>query len=127
MGFIDEIFFWDGSIVRDKFGERKSYSTSKKDDADLVEFIFTSCGYSVNFRCDIREGIKTNYQLKTNKIQQAIHKPLDNPLTPSIILIELIIPTPAKTVRGTPIHQSKSYKPFRERQIVRRHRKTLYR
>lgn len=71
MVFIDEIFFWDGSIVRDKFGERKSYSTSKKDDADLVEFIFTSCGYSVNFRCDNREGIKTNYQLKTNKIQQA--------------------------------------------------------
>lgn len=71
MVFIDEIFFWDGSIVRDKFGKRKSYSTSKKDDADLVEFIFTSCGYSVNFRCDNREGIKTNYQLKTNKIQQA--------------------------------------------------------
>lgn len=71
MVFIDEIFFWDGSIVRDKFGERKSYSTSKKDDADLVEFIFTSCGYSVNFRCDNRGGIKTNYQLKANKIRQA--------------------------------------------------------
>lgn len=73
--FIDEIFYWDGSLSVGEFSNgrsyiRKTYSTSKKDDADLVQFIFKTSGYGTHFRTDSRETQKDNYQIALTKITQ---------------------------------------------------------
>jgi len=73
--FIDEIFYWDGSLSVGEFSNgrtstRKTYSTSKKDDADLVQFIFKTSGYGTYFRTDSRETQKDNYQIALTKITQ---------------------------------------------------------
>ena len=43
-----------------------------------------------------------------NMMQQEMQSPLDKPFTPSIILMALTMPTPAKSVSGTATHQEKS-------------------
>lgn len=68
---IDEIFNWDGCARIGKFKNiRKCYSTSKKDDADFISFVFSSMGYGVNFREDKR-GLETNYVLSPTTIRNA--------------------------------------------------------
>lgn len=75
---IDEIFYWDGSVQENIFDDgrtslRKSYSTSKKDDADFISFVFSSMGYGVNFREDRRKNKnnKVNYLLAITGIKSA--------------------------------------------------------
>lgn len=65
---MDEILLWDGSLVNGKFGIRKTYSTSKKDDADFIAFVGASCGYGINVREDKR-GERTNYLLSFTRIK----------------------------------------------------------
>ena len=65
---MEEILLWDGSLTETKFGIRKRYSTSKKDDADFIAFVGASCGYGVNVREDKR-GEKTNYLLSFTRIK----------------------------------------------------------
>lgn len=87
----EEILYWDGSIqtrqfnwnANDKKAKNYSYSTSKKEDADFIEFVFASLGYGINYRTDIRNNkpnCKTNYALRFNKITTALLKkhPKDN-------------------------------------------------
>lgn len=68
---IDEIFNWDGCTRIGKFkNTRKYYSTSKKDDADFISFVFSSMGYGVYLREDKR-GPNTNYILSPTTIRNA--------------------------------------------------------
>ena len=68
---LDEIFYWDGSIREGKFGISKSYSTSKKEDADFIMFVINSLGYSSNVREDKRRD-KINYEIRYNSISSAL-------------------------------------------------------
>ena len=73
--FIDELFYWDGTIVNytapsGRASTRKTYSTSKYDDAKLVQFLFLTSGYGCNFRIDSREGRKDNYLLSITNITE---------------------------------------------------------
>ena len=70
---LDEIFYWDGSIKEGKFGICKSYSTSKKEDADFIMFVINSLGYSSNVREDKRHD-KINYEIRYNNISSALVK-----------------------------------------------------
>lgn len=70
---LDEIFYWDGSIKEGKFGICKSYSTSKKEDADFIMFVINSLGYSSNVREDKRYD-KINYEIRYNNISSALVK-----------------------------------------------------
>lgn len=65
---MEEILLWDGSLTETKFGIRKTYSTSKKNDADFIAFVGASCGYGVNMREDKR-GERTNYLLSFTRIK----------------------------------------------------------
>lgn len=65
---MEEILLWDGSLTETKFGTRKSYSTSKKSDADFIAFVGASCGYGVNVRED-RRSKNINYLLSFTRIK----------------------------------------------------------
>lgn len=67
---VDEVFNWDGSITESvlptgKNCIRKTYSTSKKEDADFMQFVFLTTGHGCYFRVDDRKhkNQKANYQL----------------------------------------------------------------
>lgn len=55
---INELFYWDGNIQMkasiDKNHVRKTYSTSKKHDADFIEFVLASSGIGVHTYLDLR-------------------------------------------------------------------------
>lgn len=79
--FIDEIFHWDGAIAKHTFANnrtaiRRTYFTSKKDDADLVQFIFCSMGYGCHYSIDNRHKTP-NYRLAITSIKQTklLNKP----------------------------------------------------
>lgn len=55
----DEIIFWDGSVNVSKGGvERKRFSTNVKENADFVQFAFTTCGYRASISSRNRSGQK---------------------------------------------------------------------
>lgn len=67
---VDELFHWDGSacasiLPNGRTNVRKTYSSSKKDDADFIQFVFLTTGHGCYFRSDERksENTKVNYQL----------------------------------------------------------------
>ena len=66
---VDEVFNWDGSITESilptgKNYIRKTYSTSKKEDADFMQFVFLTTGHGCYFRADDRKrkNQKVNYR-----------------------------------------------------------------
>ena len=69
---LDELFRWDGSVQQCRFGERtsvrKNYSTSKKDDADFIEFVIASTGHGLYVREDTRKGMNINYIISPTRI-----------------------------------------------------------
>lgn len=69
----DEIMYWDGN-----FGQkgRKSFSTTIKDDADFVQFVASSLGYTANISTYDRTGQSylTNGKMYTRKsIEYEVH------------------------------------------------------
>ena len=53
----DNILFWDGNITVTKKGvERKRFSSNVKENADFVQFAFSSCGYRANILEKDRRG-----------------------------------------------------------------------
>lgn len=65
--FLDEIMYWDGSISERMlpsgcYATHRRYSSSKKEDVDVVQMIAHSCGMSTRIREDKR-GKNINYQL----------------------------------------------------------------
>ena len=68
--FLDEIMYWDGSVSEHilpsgscaKYAKSLRYSSSKKEDIDIVQMIAHSCGISTRIREDKR-GENINYQL----------------------------------------------------------------
>ena len=55
----DEIIFWDGSVNISKGGvERKRFSANVKENADFVQFAFTTCGYRASISSRSRIGQK---------------------------------------------------------------------
>lgn len=74
--FLDEIFLWDGSTQKSAFQKdlecvRKTYFTTKKKDADLVNFLMSSSGYGVNYRVDYRTNLKPCYYVAMTKYTTA--------------------------------------------------------
>lgn len=72
----DEIIHWDGSV--DKKG-RRTYSTSIKNDADFVQFVYTSCGYvsTISYQNRIGQDYITSgkiYQRKSEEYTVIISK-----------------------------------------------------
>lgn len=65
--FLDEIMYWDGSVSERVlpsgcYAINRRYSSSKKEDVDIVQMIAHSCGMSTRIREDKR-GKNINYQL----------------------------------------------------------------
>ena len=65
--FLDEIMYWDGSVSERMlpsgcYAMNRRYSSSKKEDVDIVQMIAHSCGMSTRIREDKR-GKNINYQL----------------------------------------------------------------
>lgn len=65
--FLDEILYWDGSVSEHMLPSgccaiSRRYSSSKKEDVDIVQMIAHSCGMSTRIREDKR-GENINYQL----------------------------------------------------------------
>lgn len=65
--FLDEIMYWDGSTLEcmlpsGRYATHQRYSSSKKEDIDIVQIIAHSCGMSTRIREDKR-GKNINYQL----------------------------------------------------------------
>ena len=65
--FLDEIMYWDGSVSErilpsGSCAKSRRYSSSKKEDIDIVQMIAHSCGMSTRIRQDKR-GENINYQL----------------------------------------------------------------
>ena len=65
--FLQELMYWDGSISKHVISSEemvltRRYSSSKKDDIDIVQMIAHSCGMSTRIREDKR-GKNINYQL----------------------------------------------------------------
>lgn len=68
---LDELFNWDGSVVKSRFSNgknasRKTYSTSKKQDADFIEFLIASTGHGLYVHEDDRNS-KINYRVSPTK------------------------------------------------------------
>jgi 5S rRNA maturation endonuclease (ribonuclease M5) len=57
----EECILWDGS------GKYNAYFTTKKNDADFIQYVMTVCGYRTYIYNDIREGRTTAYEVRYNK------------------------------------------------------------
>ena len=69
---IDEIFLWDGHVSKDK---SQYYSTNSKRNADFIQFVISSSGYSSNIIIDNRMPTKNiNYKISLlNKTYTSLH------------------------------------------------------
>lgn len=55
----DEVFYWDGSFVKNEKTTTSRYFTKHKHNADFIQFVSLSCGYNSTISEDMREGKHT--------------------------------------------------------------------
>ena len=55
----DEVFYWDGSFVKNEKTTTSRYFTKHKCNADFIQFVSLSCGYNSTISEDTREGKHT--------------------------------------------------------------------